>query len=407
MSTTLVEKQQALDAARKDASEFYTTNPTDKIAADKDLLETSKSHNRKMADLHDEVVKLQGIEEGAKQAGEARKSAGRAVTEDDGEVTHRSTKAFDWDETWENSEGMKHLAAKGDKFSGEIELVNIPSFKALLTLADLSPAAARRPGILQSVQDETTVGDLMLQGTTDSNVLSYFEETTFTNAAATVAEGATKPESALDFTERTDTVRKIATWIPATSEFLEDNAGIRSYIEQRLRFMLAREEEDQLLNGDGTAPNISGILDRTGIQTVGSLGTDLDAIYNGITEVRVDGGAEPTAMVIHPLSWQTIRLAKDSNGQYYGAGPFSGSDQVDRVWGLRVRVTPMIAQGTALVGAFQPHAQIFRKGGVRVVASTEHSTYFVENKVAILAEERLALAVYRPAAFCTVTGLGA
>jgi HK97 family phage major capsid protein len=242
----------------------------------------------------------------------------------------------------------------------------------------------------------------VLPGTTDSNVISYYEETTFTNAAATVAEGAAKPESALDFTERTDTVRKIATWIPATSEFLEDNAGMRSYLEGRLRFMVEREEEDQLLNGDGTAPNISGILDRA-IQTVTST-NDIDAIYRAITEVRVDGLAEPTALVIHPLSWANIRLAKDGNDRYYGDGPF-GPLQGDRLWGLPVRVTPLIAEGTALVGAFRPFAQVFRKGGIRVVASTEHSTYFTENKVAILAEERLALAVYRPSAFCSVTGL--
>jgi HK97 family phage major capsid protein len=273
--------------------------------------------------------------------------------------------------------------------------------KTLLTLSDLAPQSSRRPGIIQSAQDETTVGDLVLQGTTDSNVLTYYEETTFTNAAATVAEGDAKPESALDFTERTDTVRKIATWIPATSEFLEDNAGIRSYIEQRLRFMLEREEEDQILNGNGDAPNLSGILDRS-IQSVTS-SNDLDAIYHAITEVRVDGQAEPTAVVIHPLSWQNLRLAKNS-GEYYGPGPFA-PDNVERIWGLQVRVTPLIAEGTALVGAFRPHAQVFRKGGVRVVASTEHSTYFTENKVAILAEERLAFAVYRPSAFCKVTGL--
>jgi len=242
----------------------------------------------------------------------------------------------------------------------------------------------------------------MLQGTTDSNVLSYYEETTFTNAAATVAEGDSKPESALAFTERTDTVRKIATWIPATSEFLEDNAGIRSYIDGRLRFMVEREEEDQLLNGDGTAPNISGILDRS-IQSIGST-DDVKAIYQAITEVRVDGQAEPDAVVIHPLSWQNIRLAQDQNDQFYGPGPFA-PDTVERLWGLRVRVTPLIAEGTALVGAFRPFAQVFRKGGITVTASTEHSTYFVENKVAILAEERLALAVYRPTAFCKVTGL--
>lgn len=403
MSTTLVEKQQALDAARKDAREFYADNSTDKIAADADLTEKAKQHTRKMADLHDEVTKLQEIEEGAKLAGEARKSAGRET-----QPEQPTAKAqFDADAAWENSEGLAALKSAGvGKFRGTVEIVEYPvnTFKTLLDLSTLTPQSQRLPGPRPSAQDETTVGDLMLQGTTDSNVISYYEETTFTNAAATVAEGGTKPESALAFTERTDTVRKIATWIPATSEFLEDNAGIRSYIEGRLRFMVERTEENQLLNGNGTAPNISGILDRSGIQTVAST-NDLDAIYNAITEVRVDGQAEPTAAVIHPLSWQNLRLAKDSNGQYHGAGPFAGADQGERIWGLPVRVTPLIAEGTALVGAFRPFSQVFRKGGIRVVASTEHSTYFVENKVAILAEERLALAVYRPAAFCTVTGL--
>lgn len=108
----------------------------------------------------------------------------------------------------------------------------------------------------------------------------------------------------------------------------------------------------------------------------------------------------------HPLlSWQNLRLSKTATEeQYYGPGPFA-PDNVERIWGLQVRVTPMIAEGTALVGAFRPHAQVFRKGGIRVVASTEHDTYFTENKVAILAEERLTLAVYRPLAFCKVTGL--
>jgi HK97 family phage major capsid protein len=407
MSTALVEKQQALDAARAEAREFYAANPTEKIAQDADLKERAQQHNRKMADLHSEVATLQEIEEGQKQAAAGRKSAGRTVTEDDGEIRQSGTKAFDAGEAWANSDGLARLKAVGmDRFTGTVELVEYPqeAFKTLLQLSTLTPRSDRRPGIVPMGLDETTVGDLVLPGTTDSNVVSYYEETTVTNAAATVAEGAAKPESTLAFTERTDTVRKIATWIPATSEFLEDNAGIRSYIEGRLRFMVEREEEDQLLNGDGTAPNISGILDRSGLQTVTST-NDMDAIYRAITEVRVDGFAEPTAVVIHPLSWQNLRLAKDSNGMYHGAGPFAGRDQGENIWGLPVRVTPLIAEGTALVGAFRPFAQVFRKGGIRVVASTEHSTYFTENKVAILAEERLTLAVYRPAAFCQVTGL--
>lgn len=407
-STAYVAASDELTAARKEAREFLDAHP-DPSTWSADDKATSKSHEKKMADLADKVADLQQADQLAAMSEEpARKSNGRAIVEDDGEIRPSAKAAFDADEAWENSEGLAALKAKGDKFRGTVELVEYPqsAFKTLLTLSTLTPQSDRRPLVPFAV-DETTVGDLVLPGSTDSNVISYYEETTFTNAAATVAEGDSKPESALAFTERTETVRKIATWIPATSEFLEDNAGIRSYIEGRLRFMVEREEEDQLLNGNGTPPNISGILDRS-IQTIGSAGSDptsdVDAIYRGITEVRTDGLAEPTAIVVHPLSWANIRLVKDDNNAYQGPGPFA-PDVGERLWGLPVRVTPLIAEGTALVGAFRPFAQVFRKGGIRVVASTEHSTYFVENKVAILAEERLAFAVYRPAAFCTVTGL--
>lgn len=389
-----------LAQARKDAREFWAKYPDPADAP----TDEAAAHNKKMEDLHAEAVKAQELEVMRERAMTEPESEGRTIR-DDGEAP--ATKAWDLETALRDNEAYMRLVKSKAQVSGRksftLELAQIPSLKTLVTLSDINVPASRRPGIVPFGVDETTVGDLMLQGTTDNNTITYMEETTFTNAAATVAEGAAKPESAVDFTERTDNVRKIATWIPVTDELLADVAGFRSYLEGRLRFMVERAEEDQLLNGDGTAPNISGILDRSGLQTVTST-NDVDSIYRAITEVRVDGFAEPTALVIHPLSWANIRLAKDSNNQYFGPGPFA-PDRTETLWGLPVRVTPLIAEGTALVGAFRPYAQIFRREGVTVTASTEHSTYFTENKVAVLAEERLALAVYRPAAFCKITGL--
>jgi hypothetical protein len=102
MSTTLVEKQQALDAARKEAAEFYAANDTDKIAADSDLLDKSKQHSRKMADLHDEVAKLAEIEAAKQSAGETRESAGRTSKSE--QPTAKGD--FDADAAWEQSEGL-------------------------------------------------------------------------------------------------------------------------------------------------------------------------------------------------------------------------------------------------------------------------------------------------------------
>lgn len=291
---------------------------------------------------------------------------------------------------------------RGDVKTASLELDGV-EMKTLMTLTTINNPATRGP-IVPMAQDETTVSDLLLQGTTDNNTLTYMEETTLTNNAATVAEGAAKPESALAFTERTDNVRKIATWIPATAELLADVAGIQSYIEGRLAFMVRREEEDQVLNGSGTAPDIRGILNRSGIQTQAKGADPIpDAVYKAITKIRVTGQAEPTAYVTHPNDWQEVRLLRTTDGIYIWGSPAEAGPE--RIWGLQVRQTPVIAEGTGLVGAFTPHGQIFRREGLTITLSTEHSTYFVENKVAILAELRLALVIYRPSAFCTVTGI--
>jgi HK97 family phage major capsid protein len=277
-------------------------------------------------------------------------------------------------------------------------------FKTLMTLTTINNLATRLPGIQESAQEQITVSDLLLQGTTDNNAISYMVETPFTNAATEVAEGGTKPESALAFTERTDSVRKIATWIPATDELLADVSGIESYIRGRLAFMIERRREQQILTGDGIAPNIQGIMNRTGVQTQAK-GADPtpDAVYKAMVLIMVNGMADPTAVVFHPLDWQDVRLLRTADGIYIWGSPADIGP--DRIWGLPVRKTTAMTQNTALVGAFTPHAQLFRRSGIDITISTEHSTYFVENKVAILAEERVALAVYRPAAFCTVTGI--
>lgn len=312
------------------------------------------------------------------------------------------------------SGGLKTVRDKSPNFKGEELLFEIGDVdetdaliegtKATITLSDITPVEQRLPDIIPSAQNRITVSDLMGAGTTDGNTLTYYEETTFTNAAVETAEGVAKPESTLDFTERTDNVRKIATWVPITDEALGDNRQLRSYVEGRLLFMVRQREEQQLLVGDGTAPNISGILDRSGIQTQAK-GSDPvpDAFFKAFTKVQVTGDADPDGFVIHPNDWQDVRLLRTIDGIYVFGAP---NDEVQvRMWGWPGRVTTGITENTGLVGAFKVYSQVFRREGLRVVASTEHASFFIENKVALLAETRLALAVYRPAAFCQVTGI--
>ena len=287
----------------------------------------------------------------------------------------------------------------------EIELP-MADFKTLVTLSDISPQAGRRAA-LDMALEERTVTDLMLTSQVDRGSVEYYEETTFTNAAATVAEGAAKPESTIDWTLRTEQVRKIAHWIPATKESLDDNAFLEGQLRGRMRFGVERKEEEQVLAGDGTGQNLLGLINRPGIQTQAK-GADPtpDAVYRAMQLVRGSAGsgfAEPTAFVVHPADWTDIKLLRTSDGIYIWGNP--SDEGPDRIWGLPVRQTTAMTQGTGLVGAFRPHAEVLRREGITVTLSTEHASYFIENKVAILAESRNALAVYRPAAFATVTGI--
>jgi len=268
-----------------------------------------------------------------------------------------------------------------------------------------------QPGIQPLLFKRLVVADLMASGQALSNSIVYMVETTFTNAAAAVAEGAAKPESALVFDQKTDPVSKIAHWLPVTEELLEDVPAISSYIDARLTLGVQLAEEDQLLNGNGTPPNLTGIMNRAGLATAVARNagatppeTNADAILRQIAAIATSAYIYPDGVVMNPVNWFAIATSKDSQGQYFGGGPFS-SLPTATLWGTPVAITPSIVANTALVGAFGTMSQVFRKGGIRVEASNSHQDFFIKNLVAIRAEERLALAVYRPGAFGKVTGL--
>lgn len=280
------------------------------------------------------------------------------------------------------------------------------SFKA--TTFDTASATLteydRQPPMVLVGQMQLTVADLLAQGETSANTIRYVQEDTFTNAATTVAEGGTKPEAAWDTSEVDAPVRKIAVTSKVTDELFSDFPAMASYIDGRMRFMVAQTEESQLLTGTGTSPQIKGILNIAGIQTQAK-GADNgpDAIFKGLIKVSYVGFFPPDGIVQHPTDWQNVRLLKDANGNYILGPP--GMTAEPRLWGYPVVVTTAITVGTTLVGAFRLGAQIFYREGLRVESTNSNEDDFKTNKIAIRAEQREALAVYRPKAFCTVTGL--
>lgn len=282
--------------------------------------------------------------------------------------------------------------------------------KALTTVTPRIGGVQELP-LLGLVLNRPVVADLLTQGSLNGSVLSYLRETVATNAAAAVAESGVKPPSELTLDRIEHALSKIATVLDVPDEFLEDMDAARSYIDGRLTLFIQQEEEDQLLNGNGTAPNLRGILNTVGILTEPSAAAadNFAAIYRAITEIRTVAQLEPDGLVIHPTDYQNLRLTQDANEQFYGGGPFAGAYGTGgaindpAVWGLRTVITPAVAAGTVVVGAWKAGGMVFRKGGITVDSTNSDGEKFRSNISTIRAEERLGLAVFRPAAFNRVT----
>ncbi len=262
-------------------------------------------------------------------------------------------------------------------------------------------------GTLQ--QRRLFVRDLIPVQQTGLASVPYIQEVNaFTNetGATTVAEGSAKPEVTAEFTQADAPLRKIAAWIQVTMEALEDAPTLAGYINTRLAYMVLLEEEDQVLQGNGTAPNISGILDQN-VQTVTGANNDVPrAIADSIAKVELKDGMADGIVMNAGDYWASIATRRsttfdgDAHGSENGI-PFGTPPQT--LWGLPVVRTRTLATLTSIVGAFGLGATIFEKGGVRIKSTDSHASLFVSNTEVVLAEKRTGLAVHRPDWFVNAT----
>ena len=318
-------------------------------------------------------------------------------------------------------------AYKNYKQSGVKGIDSKIETKTTLTTTGYPPETLRQPGILEtSLRDPNAVISLFDVINTDQNAFSYLEETTFTNNAAEAAEGSAVGEAALAFTEKTEAIRKMGVFIPVTDELLADEAGIQGYLNSRLQTMINLRLDSQLLAGDGSAPNLEGLLD-AGKSSVGSsdfnsysgnLGR-IGAIYNAITDIRVNAFTEPDAIVMHPNDWNQIvtsvgaDFAGTSSAGYAEKSPLfvaaggMGAGPAAQIWGIKVVPTTAISNNTVLVGKFGggEAANVVMRQGIELAVTDSHSDFFIKNQLAIRATMRVGFPVYRQAAFHKINNM--
>lgn len=300
-----------------------------------------------------------------------------------------------------DSDDFKALASKG-RGTARLNVKAVTNITSSTTGSGgvgVAIQPARLPGIMSGPDRPFTIRDLIMPGRTSSNAVEYVQESGFQNMAAMVAEGGQKPQSDLSFELKTTTVKTLAHWFRASKQVLADIPLLQSYINGRAIYGLKYVEENQILAGDGTGQNLLGLIPQatafnTALRKTGD--TPIDTLRRAILQVRI-AEYRATGVVLNPADWADLELQKDDTGQYIWVNVQDGG--VQRMWRLPVIDTNAMPSGEFLVGAFDMGAQVFDREEAGVEVSTEDADNFTKNMVTIRAEERLALAVYRPESF--------
>lgn len=293
-----------------------------------------------------------------------------------------------------DSDEFKSFVAGGTKGSrARLEVKN-----TILADSTTTTWLDQRPGIVPGAFLPLTVYGSLPQYQTNSDTVVLMREASFTNSAQGQVEGNEKAQSAITFNKYNVAIETVAHWLKVSKQLMADAPAVVSYIDTRLRFGVESAVDNQLMNGNGTSPNLSGLLD-SGNYTVYTPTSDdnlVDAINRAKYQLWAIGYTADTAYV-NPADWGTVeRLRESSNGGAYLYGA-PGSNAGLNPFGLRIVITPRIQAGQFLVGQMSVAAGVWNRQGTVVKMGYEDND-FTSNLVTMLAETRLGLAVPVPAA---------
>jgi HK97 family phage major capsid protein len=411
-SNALVEKRQEFAAKQKHLAEAFALAGSDRDVSRKSVLEHLGA-----VDSTDAVAKIKKLNVeldnlGSDLQAEEMKQIHNAISERDaarsqpvrgGAAIQHPTAEIKYRTFGELVVDAKEYKAADVRRTGVTMFVEGVGIKTLMeTSAGFAPHSPRTGLLVEAVTRPIQILDLIPTRPITQAADKYMEETTRTHSAAEKAEGVAYAESVFVWTERTQLVEKITDSIPVTDEQLEDASQVAGLLDSRLRFGLRQRLDLQVLVGDGTSPNLKGILDHSiGSQAKG-VDPTFDAAYKALTAVRVTGRAVPNAFIYHPNDWQDVRLMRTADGQYIMGNP--SQPGATTLFGLPVVVSDAITENTALTGDFANFCYIGERRGIEVAVGYV-GDQFKEGKRTIRADLRACMTVTRAAAFCKITGL--
>jgi HK97 family phage major capsid protein len=171
-----------------------------------------------------------------------------------------------------------------------------------------------------------------------------------------------------------------------------------AYIDTRLRDGLAQRIDAQLLNGNGTSPNLSGLTDSGNFTAYTATSDDLlvDAINRAKYALWATGNM-PDVVVVNPADWGAMERTREGAGTGAYLYGMPGVNGMSNPFGVRIVLSNNMAAGKFLIGAIDASCALYVRQGSTIEMGYVN-TDFTQNLITIRAEERLGLGVERPTA---------
>lgn len=228
-----------------------------------------------------------------------------------------------------------------------------------------------------------------VEGRDNGSKVSFLRQTVKTNNAAPVAMGALKPTSVYSFDDTEypfETIAHISE--PLNNAWASDYPKLIQIVGEDMNEGVIKALENQILNGNGTSPQLMGLMNTTGVTQV-AYATDVLTTLARAYTVLTSKGAAPTGYVLNPVDAEALILLRENND---GAGQFL---DFQRVFRAPVVESWAVPSGTALLADWRA-TQLTVREDLSTLVFMQHADLAAKNQFIIRAEGRYEFHIERP-----------
>ncbi|QOK24149.1 phage major capsid protein [Janibacter indicus] len=354
-------------------------------AEDRDLTSDERAH------VNSIFAELDSIDAAAKSAGLVDRLSNFPVKSAPEDETGFTPPTFTERKALEGSPWAKSVTASLSRAAAGVGV------KALLQGEVAVPPAVE---IVPLPDVPRTLLDLVARVPLESSHYSYLSQVEQTENAAVVADGAEKPVSVYKFAEVEGKAKVVAHLSePFPLRYLEDYKGLGQVLDDEMRAGVLRAVESQLVTGDGTGENFTGLLTTTGTTAV-PFATDVLTTVRTARSVMTAKGEQPNAWVMNPEDAAALELMRE-NGTT--GGFLLTGDAYETLFGPGIARVPSTAipKGTAILADWSK-VRLYVRQAEHTLAATQAGELFAKNQVQLRSEGRYGIQVLRPQAVAVV-----